>query len=139
MLVAGDVDAGEDDFPRAALKLAYDRVADDFERQRTARPACLPDGAEGAAMIATGLDRHEASHMAEETCGCDLSIASQATDLVVVADDSIDLGHGFEGFRIELARTASHKDARVRPFAMRAPDRLSCLTHRFIGHRTAVD
>ena len=117
MAVARDVDAGEDDFFRAAIKLAHDRVADRFERQRAARPARLPDGAEGTAMIAAGLDRDEASHVAEEACGYDLSIASQATDLVVVPDDAIDLGHVGEGLWIQLDRAAGDQDARVRPFA----------------------
>ena len=50
-------------------------------------------------MIAAGLDRDEAAHVAEETCGHDLSIAAQAADLVVVSDDAIDLRHGSEGLR----------------------------------------
>ena len=44
-------------------------------------------------MVAAGLDRDEAADMAEEARGHGLSIAAQATDLVVVSDDAIDLRH----------------------------------------------
>ena len=59
-LVIGDVDAGEDDLLRAAVDLPGNRIADRFERQGTAWSARPPDRAEGAAMVAAGLDRDEA-------------------------------------------------------------------------------
>ena len=61
-VIAGDVDPGEDDLLRAGVQFARDRVAHRLERQRPARPARLPDRAEGAAMVAAGLDRDEAAH-----------------------------------------------------------------------------
>src|SRR5436190_17285618 len=56
-IIVGDVDAGEDDLPGAAVDLACDRVADRLERQRSAGPTSGPDRAEGAAVVAAGLDR----------------------------------------------------------------------------------
>ena len=65
-LIIGDVDAGEHDFLRAAVDLARDGVADRLEGQGDAWPARLPDRAEGAAMVAAGLHRDEASDVAME-------------------------------------------------------------------------
>jgi hypothetical protein len=61
-VVAGDVDAGEDDLPGPGVQLERHRIAHRFIGQRSAGPAGLPDRAEGAAMIAAGLHRNEAAH-----------------------------------------------------------------------------
>src|SRR5260370_42677196 len=51
VLVIGDVDAGQDDFLRAAIDLAGAGVADQLERQRTAAPPRLPARAQGPAVV----------------------------------------------------------------------------------------
>ena len=57
-----NIDPGQHDLARAGGKLALDRLAHCFVRSRPARPTRAPDGAEGAAVIATGLDRDETPH-----------------------------------------------------------------------------
>ena len=59
--------------------------------------------------------------------------------LVVVADDEIDLGHGGEGGGLGLRGAAGDDDAGIRVFAPRLADRLARLAHGFAGHRAGVD
>ena len=61
------------------------------------------------------------------------------TDLAVIADDAIDLGHGGEALGIGLGGASGDDDARMRPLALRPPDRLAGLTLRLGGDRTGVD
>src|SRR5438128_8471103 len=60
--IVRNVHAGEDDLLRAPVDLARDGAANGFEWQRHAWSARLPDGAEGAAVVASGLHRDEAFH-----------------------------------------------------------------------------
>src|SRR5690606_22977691 len=62
-------DAGEDDFAGSAVELARDRVADGSEGKGSARSPRLPDRAEGAAMVAAGLDGDEAAYPLAEAGG----------------------------------------------------------------------
>src|SRR5690242_5660233 len=64
--IVRNVDAGEDDLLRPAVDLPRDGVPDRFERQRTAWPTRLPDRAEGAAVVAAGLDGDETFHLVHE-------------------------------------------------------------------------
>ena len=113
-VVIGDVDAGQDDLLRAAVDLAGDGVADRFERQRAARPARLPDRAEGAAMVAAGLDRDEALDLAlasRRRTGVMTSFAAKALSLLGISDDAATPRHGLRtAARLELGRAAGDED-----------------------------
>ena len=60
-------------------------------------------------------------------------------ELLLIADDVIDLVHGGEPAGIDLRRAAGDDDLGVGALAPRAADRLARLAHRLRGHRAGVD
>ena len=60
-------------------------------------------------------------------------------ELLLIADDVIDLVHRSEAGRIDLRGAAGDYDPGVRPLAARLTDRLPGLTHRLRRHRAGVD
>ena len=64
---------------------------------------------------------------------------SDGIELVPVAYDLVDLGHGGVGLGRDLRAAAGHHDARLGPGAPRAADRLPCLALGLGGHRAGVD
>src|SRR3954452_23505958 len=138
-LVIGDIDAGQHDLLCAAIDLARYGIADQLEGKRSAGSARLPDRAEGAPMVATRLDRNEASHVALESSWRHDVIHCEAIDLVRVSNDSRDLRHGLERLRIKLGSTTCDQDLRRWPTPAGIPDRLSSLADRLVGDGAAVD
>jgi hypothetical protein len=141
-IVAREVDAREHNLLRASFKFALDRLANCVERKGPAGAPSLPDRAEGAAMVATVLDRNEASDVTKEASWNDLRLASICTedsDLVIVSDHAIHFRHSRERPGIELRRAACHEDADVRALAPFLPDRLPRLPDCLVRHRAAVD
>jgi hypothetical protein len=168
MIVARDVDAGEGDFLRASRQLSFNGFADRLEGKRLAGPACLPDGAEGAAMVAPVLNGNEASHMAEESRRNHLVRPERSAQRVVegrwhrpltspfdfaqderwfgecmelfgITNDTLDFGHCLKRLRVQLRSAAGDENAGIRTRAIQSADRLSRLPHGLIGHRAAVD
>ena len=141
-VVIGDVDAGQHDLLRAAVDLARDRVADRLERQRAARPARLPDRAEGAAMVAAGLDRDEAActlRMKPAATGVMTSFAAKALSLLAFPTTRDTPGIAA---KVVGSSSAAQPVTRIRASgrcALGAADRLARLADRFVGHRAAVD
>jgi hypothetical protein len=53
---------------------------------------------------------------------------ARGVELLGVAEDEIDLGHGGEAFGLDLRRAAGHDDARFRVLLAGPPDRLKVMT-----------
>src|SRR6185437_14822293 len=133
-----NVDAGEHDLLCPPVDLASDGIADDLERKRDTRAACLPDRAEGTAMVAARLDRNEAPHMSLESSWRHDVIRCQAVELVRISDDAADLGHALEAVPVELGRASGHQNHRVWTTTVGVSDRLARLADGLVGHRAAI-
>ena len=66
-------------------------------------------------------------------------IVAPRLELLGIAEDEVDLGHGGEGFRVDLGGAAGDDDAGVRIVAARLADRLAGLAHGLGRHRAGVD
>ena len=66
------------------------------------------------------------------------AVPGAGVELLLVADDAVDFRHRGELLRIDLRGAAGDDDARLRPLALDAADRLARLPHRFRGHRAGV-
>ena len=58
--------------------------------------------------------------------------------LLLIANDAVNFGHGGELLRLGLRRATGDDDARLRPLALHAADRLPRLAHGFAGHRANI-
>src|SRR3954469_17261458 len=92
-------------------------------------------------MVAAGLDRDEALDLREQAGGHwrHGGILGQGIELAAVSHDSGDLGHGLERARLQLRRTAGHKDPGAWTMPVRAANRLARLAHGLVGNGAAVD
>ena len=138
-LIICDVDAGEDDLPRAAVDFAGNCITDELEWQRTAWPAGFPDRAEGAAMIASVLDSHEASHMTLKARWRHDVMCNEAAEFAGIFDDPADPWKSFEESSVKFGGAASHEDLRIWSPAVNSADRLASLANGLVGDGAAVD
>ncbi len=154
--VGGEVDAGEHDLGKA-LRRQPSRLRDHRAEADAARvPAAIRDDAEGAAVVAAVLHLKEGAAAAVEAVdhlrrgllhGHDvvdahaLGIVEEARglELLGIAQHRVDLFHRRIGRGLGLRRAAGDDDARARPLAPRAADRLARLAHGFRRHRAGVE
>jgi len=159
--VAGEIDAGEDDFAIAALAQGAHlrHHLPHGHRARIAAP--IGNDAEGAAMVAAILYRHEGAHAAfasvdrigvrfahrHDVADLDLLVIDPEvtgtpglrTELFLVAQDRGDLGHVGKAPGLDLRCATRDHDARAGALAPDTPHALLRLPHRFCRHRAGVD
>src|SRR3984893_2913663 len=167
--VAGEIDAGENDFAiaaRAQPAHLRDRLA---HGHRARIAAAVGNDAKGAAVVAAILHLHESARAALEAVDemrgrlphghdvidSDLFLGGDAegcprqdiamlpprlhADLLLVAQHQCDLRHVREGFGFGLRRAARDHDGRVGMLALELADRLARLPHRLRRHRAGID
>ncbi len=131
--VAGDVDAGEDDFLRALVEL---RARPRRGSPRTASTGSARAPARSSRRCSDGRSRSGP----RRSCGHGPGSPADTRRLREILElDPVDLGHRAKALRLELGRASGDEDLRIGPLAARAADRLPGLPHRLGRHRAAVD
>ena len=158
--IAGDIHAGQHDFPKALVNQSPYLIDDQTGRHRPAVAPAKGDDAESAAMVATILyfdkgaravskrtdhmrrgfgDPHDIGNPDIGTIAVQAELEIGRIIFVDIADDSAGFRHGCEHRRIYLCRTAGDDDVFLGIGFLGAADCLPGLPDRFVGHRAAVD
>ena len=155
LAIAGEIDAGEDDFAIAARAQRAHLRNHLAHRHRTRIAAAIGDDAEGAAVVAAVLHLHEGARVTfdaidemrgrlrhhHDVVDDDLLLGRDAegrarqhvpvrapdlcAELLLVAQDQGHLGHVREAGGLGLRRATRDHDARRRPLALEPADGLT--------------